>query len=296
MPIDPETRRVLNGALEDLRSAGATVDEVEIPLPDAYEYFIQYWGPEYIAIADDMQTRFGKLDSERKPDVSKSDDADPCLLVLDSLQQIHSSRSLKKIADRFDHPRLLGFGQLSVDRKRQRFIRGGLGNRERPGAISQVAKTWLQVQRDRVIDRRAHAALRQLLFHAIPIAAMTTPRRAAGWRNSVLNASRPCTMASTHHVSGISPTGVWKGKTFAATRAPSASPACIDGRISMNIGTNVPTRSSLSASGSSRRVAFRAGNGEYRFEAQRTHVGTTSVPRVGRRDGTWAGFTYIVRP
>ena len=54
MPIDPETRRVLNGALDDLRSAGATVDEVEIPLPDAYEYFIQYWGPEYIAIADDM--------------------------------------------------------------------------------------------------------------------------------------------------------------------------------------------------------------------------------------------------
>lgn len=54
MPIDPETRRVLDCALDDLRSAGATVDDVKIPLPDAYQYFIQYWGPEYIAIADDM--------------------------------------------------------------------------------------------------------------------------------------------------------------------------------------------------------------------------------------------------
>jgi len=54
LPIDPETRRVFNSALDDLRSFGAHVETVEISLPDAYEYFIQYWGPEYIAIADEM--------------------------------------------------------------------------------------------------------------------------------------------------------------------------------------------------------------------------------------------------
>ena len=54
VPLDPETRRVFNAALEDLRAVGAVVEEVSISLPDAHDYFIQYWGPEYIAIADQL--------------------------------------------------------------------------------------------------------------------------------------------------------------------------------------------------------------------------------------------------
>ena len=47
-PIDPEVRRVFEAALDDLRSAGAMVEPVEIDLPDPIDYFLRYWGPEFI--------------------------------------------------------------------------------------------------------------------------------------------------------------------------------------------------------------------------------------------------------
>ncbi|MBZ3901484.1 amidase [Streptomyces griseiscabiei] len=55
-PIDPQTRRVFAAALDDLRTAGALVEEVPIELPDPCEYFIDYWGPEYIAAVDEMRS------------------------------------------------------------------------------------------------------------------------------------------------------------------------------------------------------------------------------------------------
>jgi Asp-tRNA(Asn)/Glu-tRNA(Gln) amidotransferase A subunit family amidase len=56
-PVDPETRQVFQAALDDLRSAGATVEEVEIALPPAYDFFIPYWGPEYLSVVDSMRLR-----------------------------------------------------------------------------------------------------------------------------------------------------------------------------------------------------------------------------------------------
>lgn len=53
-PVDPETRRVFTAALDDLRAAGATVEEVQIDLPPAFDYFVPYWGPEYIELVDQM--------------------------------------------------------------------------------------------------------------------------------------------------------------------------------------------------------------------------------------------------
>jgi len=53
-PVDPETRRVFFAALDDLRAAGATVEQVEIDLPPAGDFFVPYWGPEYITIVDAM--------------------------------------------------------------------------------------------------------------------------------------------------------------------------------------------------------------------------------------------------
>lgn len=52
--LDPDVRRVFNQALDDLRSAGATVEFVEISLPDTFEYFDHYNGPEYVKCYDDM--------------------------------------------------------------------------------------------------------------------------------------------------------------------------------------------------------------------------------------------------
>ncbi|MET8981140.1 amidase [Streptomyces sp. NPDC004539] len=54
-PIDPETRRVFAAALEDLRAAGAVVEEVAVELPDPLDYFIAYWGPEYLTYVDQMR-------------------------------------------------------------------------------------------------------------------------------------------------------------------------------------------------------------------------------------------------
>lgn len=47
-PVDPQVRRVFENSLRDLQAAGAVVEYVDIKLPDAIEYFIDYWGPEYI--------------------------------------------------------------------------------------------------------------------------------------------------------------------------------------------------------------------------------------------------------
>lgn len=56
-PVDPETRRVFLAALDDLRAAGATVEEVAIDLPPAGDFFVPYWGPDYLTVVDGMRCR-----------------------------------------------------------------------------------------------------------------------------------------------------------------------------------------------------------------------------------------------
>jgi len=53
-PIDPETRRVFMAALDDMASAGAVIEQVDLSLPDVVEYFVRYWGPFYITLADEF--------------------------------------------------------------------------------------------------------------------------------------------------------------------------------------------------------------------------------------------------
>ncbi|MFT4081658.1 MAG: amidase [Nocardioides sp.] len=55
-PLDPETRRIFNASLDDLRTAGAVVEEVDIQLPPAVDFFVPYWGPGYITLVDAMRT------------------------------------------------------------------------------------------------------------------------------------------------------------------------------------------------------------------------------------------------
>ncbi|MER6135498.1 amidase [Streptomyces sp. NPDC001815] len=55
-PIDPQTRRVFAAALDDLRAAGAVVEEVPIELPDPFQYFIEYWGPFYTTFIDELRS------------------------------------------------------------------------------------------------------------------------------------------------------------------------------------------------------------------------------------------------
>lgn len=55
VPLDPEVRSVFTSALRDLEGAGALVEEVDIDLPDVHDFFMQYWGPEYLAICDQMR-------------------------------------------------------------------------------------------------------------------------------------------------------------------------------------------------------------------------------------------------
>ncbi|QOV41253.1 amidase [Streptomyces ferrugineus] len=54
-PVDRETQRVFSAALKDLRAAGAVVEETQVELPDPFEFFLAYWGPEYIPIVELMR-------------------------------------------------------------------------------------------------------------------------------------------------------------------------------------------------------------------------------------------------
>ncbi|MFD0789569.1 amidase [Microbacterium insulae] len=52
--LDSETRAGFESAVNRLQDAGAFIEPVDVSLPDVLEYFVAYWGPEYIAVADDF--------------------------------------------------------------------------------------------------------------------------------------------------------------------------------------------------------------------------------------------------
>jgi Asp-tRNA(Asn)/Glu-tRNA(Gln) amidotransferase A subunit family amidase len=56
-PVDPAIDAVFTAALNELRAAGATVEDVTVDLPLAYDYFVRYWGPDYIVLADQMHAQ-----------------------------------------------------------------------------------------------------------------------------------------------------------------------------------------------------------------------------------------------
>jgi Asp-tRNA(Asn)/Glu-tRNA(Gln) amidotransferase A subunit family amidase len=53
--LDPDVRRLFSRALDDMRAAGATVEEVGIDLPDTMEFFDHLNGYEYLEFAEEMQ-------------------------------------------------------------------------------------------------------------------------------------------------------------------------------------------------------------------------------------------------
>lgn len=53
--LDPRTRRVFAAALDDMRSAGAVVEEVGIELPDTFAFFDRVNGHAYEAMAEQME-------------------------------------------------------------------------------------------------------------------------------------------------------------------------------------------------------------------------------------------------
>lgn len=82
-PVDRDTRAVVERALAQAEAAGAHVDTVQLDLPDALEFFVAYWGPEYLtlveetlqpageswALMDDVAARARKLSA---PEVSSA--------------------------------------------------------------------------------------------------------------------------------------------------------------------------------------------------------------------------------
>ncbi|MEU2232207.1 amidase [Streptomyces vietnamensis] len=53
--LDPDVRRLFNAALEDMRAAGAVVEEVEIDLPDTEEFFAHINGHSYQQYAEELE-------------------------------------------------------------------------------------------------------------------------------------------------------------------------------------------------------------------------------------------------
>ncbi|MGW9132450.1 amidase [Streptomyces sp. NPDC055681] len=53
--LDPDVRRLFARALDDMRAAGAIVEEVDIQLPDTMQFFDHFNGYEYLEFAEEMQ-------------------------------------------------------------------------------------------------------------------------------------------------------------------------------------------------------------------------------------------------
>ena len=53
-PIDPLTRSTIEQTLAAAEHAGAFVEPVELTLPDAIDFFVAYWGPEFADFVDDI--------------------------------------------------------------------------------------------------------------------------------------------------------------------------------------------------------------------------------------------------
>jgi Asp-tRNA(Asn)/Glu-tRNA(Gln) amidotransferase A subunit family amidase len=101
-PVALETREAFAEALELLRSMGATVDDVDINLPDTREFFIAYWGPEYIGIYEEMET----LGLDIWPLIAEIAEAAKALTPVQVSNAIRSSKTqiFKAYADIFaDH-------------------------------------------------------------------------------------------------------------------------------------------------------------------------------------------------
>lgn len=54
--LDAETRRVFAESMGQLRSAGAIVEEVHLELPEMQDYFVSYWGPEYVDVVAELES------------------------------------------------------------------------------------------------------------------------------------------------------------------------------------------------------------------------------------------------
>lgn len=53
-PVDPDVRDAFEASLETLRALGAQVTRVTPALPDTTDFFLSYWGPEFIVFVDEM--------------------------------------------------------------------------------------------------------------------------------------------------------------------------------------------------------------------------------------------------
>lgn len=53
-PIDPLTRATIEQTLRAAEQAGAVVEPVTLSLPDTLDYFVAYWGPEYVEAVDTL--------------------------------------------------------------------------------------------------------------------------------------------------------------------------------------------------------------------------------------------------
>lgn len=51
--VSAEVTRAFWESVETLRSLGAEVDVVDVTLPDALEYFVAWWGPEYLQVVEE---------------------------------------------------------------------------------------------------------------------------------------------------------------------------------------------------------------------------------------------------
>jgi Asp-tRNA(Asn)/Glu-tRNA(Gln) amidotransferase A subunit family amidase len=80
-PIDPQTRTAVESALAIAERAGAIVEPVEMTLPDTLDYFLSYWGPEYIELGAELRA---------------AGDSWP---LIDTIAELASTRSLVEVSN-----------------------------------------------------------------------------------------------------------------------------------------------------------------------------------------------------
>ncbi|MBE3013793.1 amidase [Microbispora sp. NEAU-D428] len=152
-PVDPETTRVVRAAVERLASdGGAAVEQVDISLPDPYDYFEKWWGPylsqevdalvtEGIALADlplQMQRFY-----ERASRLSAGEFA--------HVQMVTRTQIFRAFADLFARYDLLVWPTTPMPAFPHPGPLGG------PAEINGVPARWPAMENQRLTEAIAHA-------------------------------------------------------------------------------------------------------------------------------------------
>lgn len=152
-PVDPETARVVREAVGRLAAdGGAHVEQVEISLPDPYDYFEKWWGP-YMAQEVDALIGEGMMLADFPAEIQRLYPKVSGMSARDFayVQMVTRTRIFRTFADLFSRYDLLVWPTTPMPAFPHPGAVGG------PAQIDGVPSRWPAVENQRLTEAIAHA-------------------------------------------------------------------------------------------------------------------------------------------